>query len=103
MSYIPSIDVHFAQFKTSVDKLKDLVLQLENISNGGLEKYMLELKGVWNDEGTNLFSLKMNDIRGTLQTQAQGMKNVVDEIEKEALVTFDAELFSRGLAFSRCY
>lgn len=103
MSYIPSIDVHFAQFKTSVDKLKDLVLQLESISNGGLEKYMSELKGVWNDEGTCLFSLKMDEIRGTLQTQTQGMKNVVDEIEKEALVTFDAELFSRGLAFSRCY
>ena len=103
MSYIPSIDVHFGQFKSASDKLQDLSSQLRAASGEGIETYIMGLKKVWSEENTEIFAGKLCDIGNNLKVQADEMSKVVDDIEREAWLVFDAEMFSRGLAFSRCY
>lgn len=103
MSYIPSIDVHFTQFKSASDKLRDLSGQLESVSTEGIDNYVTGLRPVWDEDGTDIFVRRLEMIGSELRKEANAMTKVVDDIEKEALMVFDAEMFSRGLAFSRWF
>ena len=103
MSFIPSIDVHFTQLRTATETFRELTTQLKVLATEGFENQINELRLSWEEEGMNLFTRKLQDVGGELQSEADAMSGVVDEIEKEALLLFDAELYSRGLAFSRWY
>lgn len=103
MSYIPSIDVHFSRFKTASDTLRDLTNELEALATGGFDCMIQDLKSSWEEEGADMFVHSLRLVGNELYQEADKMTEVVDEIEKEALLVFDAELFSRGLAFTRSY
>lgn len=103
MSLIPSIEVDFDNLKNAKYTMKKLCMLLGRITDEDLYESMNEIKMLWTDENSPLLLKRTQQIADMLSEIQKSLSEIVDEIEKEAVTVFDAELFGRDLAINRSY
>lgn len=103
MNPIPFIDINFDEFKTARDNLRDLTLELDNLTTSKINGHMDNVKSAWSDKGADLFLKKEEELSCEFIELSKDINALLDEIEEKAWMIFDAELFSKGLAIYRNY
>ena len=103
MSLIPSIEVNFDNLKTAKDTMKKMCTLLDTLINEDLTGCMADIKVFWQDENGERFLSDTGRCINILCDIKRSIDLIVDEIEKEAALVFDAELYGRGLAINRSY
>ncbi|MCR4789423.1 MAG: hypothetical protein K5888_12655 [Lachnospiraceae bacterium] len=103
MSLIPSIEVNFDNLKCAKDAMRRMCSLLDTLINEDLAGSAVSIGSLWQDENGRQFVNDSRRITDMLCEIKRSMDRIVDEIEKEAVTVFDAELYGRGLAINRTY
>ncbi|MCR4991128.1 MAG: hypothetical protein K6A38_09725 [Lachnospiraceae bacterium] len=103
MSLIPSIEVNFDNLKKAKETMDRTLTVLNTMINEDLAEGLGQISKMWDDVNGKEYCLKMQQIVNMLSEIENAITLIVDEIEKEAVTVFDAELFGRGLAINRSY
>lgn len=103
MGPIPLIDIDFSKLKSTRDILRDLLVQVRMLIDKDIEEHICLTEEIWQEESMRIFiEREKNVCMMTLNTTSK-IDNLLEEIEEEAWLIFDAELFSKGLAIYRNY
>lgn len=103
MSLIPSIQVDFSQFMAAKNNINAITSNLKDNSVSGIKDHMNATVKSWDENAKDSFIRKEENITDILLQKIYDIEALVDSIEKDALIIFDAELYSRGLAINRIY
>ena len=103
MSLIPSIEVNFDNLKNAKDTMRKMCTLLDTLINDDLQNSVSDIKKLWQDENCERYLNDTQKIINMLCDIKRSIDVLVDEIEKEAVTVFDAELYGRGLAINRSY
>ena len=103
MSLIPSIEVNFDNLKNAKDAMRRMCSLLDTLINDDLQNSVNDIKKIWQDENSEHYINDTQKIINMLCDIKKSIDVLVDEIEKEAVMVFDAELYGRGLAINRSY
>ena len=103
MSLIPSIEVNFDNLKNAKDAMRRMCSLLDPLINDDLQNSVTDIKKLWQDENCERYINDTQKIINMLCDIKKSIDVLVDEIEKEAVMVFDAELYGRGLAINTSY
>ncbi len=103
MKLMPSIDIDFDGFTATKDTFKSLAGELLVLSNKSVLEHINRMKGCWSETTANEFLTKETLINEEIMHQTENIIKLIEDIEREAVCIFDAEMFGRGLALCRSY